>query len=259
MGLIDDCQQQFNTKDLYGVLEVEKDAKEGDIKKSYRRLSLKWHPDRHADASEEKRGEITKKFQTLSKVHFILSDDDKRAYYDNTGSIVGEDNLDSEANWDEYWRVLFPKVTVKDIDSFFAKYTGSEEERNDLKKVYCQYDGDMDKISESMIGFDEERHREMLEEMIKSEDVPEFEAFTNETARNKERRAKKIAKESKLAEKEAKKREEQGADDDLVNAIQSRSKGNYDSMVSALEAKYANAGNKRKATAPKKLAKKVSK
>lgn len=112
MGLADDCQQYFDTKYLYAVLSVTRDASTAEIKKSYRRLSLKHHPDRHESDSPSKE-EMTRVFQTLSKVHFILSDPDKRAFYDSTGLVDQEDGLDGEADWNDYFRALFPKVTKK--------------------------------------------------------------------------------------------------------------------------------------------------
>ena len=67
--------------DLYKVLEVEKTATQEEIKKSYRRLSLKYHPDRNQgdDAS-------TKKFQEISSAYEILSDAQKRNNYDMRNS-----------------------------------------------------------------------------------------------------------------------------------------------------------------------------
>ena len=115
MGLIDDCQQYFDTSDLYAVLGLEKDATPDQIKKSYRRLALKHHPDRHESDSRSKE-EMTRMFQTLSKVHFILTDAEKRAFYDSTGLVDKEDGLDGEADWDDYFRALFPKVTQKGND-----------------------------------------------------------------------------------------------------------------------------------------------
>jgi DnaJ family protein C protein 9 len=242
MGLLEDCVTHFETKDLYKVLNVDKKAKESDIKKAFRRLSLKCHPDRHQDLEEGPKQAMTAKFQTLSKVHFILSDVEKRAYYDSTGAILNEDGLDAEADWDDYFRLLFPKVTTSDIDQFMDNYKGSEDELKDLKAAYIRYEGDMDKISQAVIGFEEERHRALIQDMINDEDVPEFEKFTNESDQKKKKRSARAVKEAKLAEKELKKRaqkKEKAPDNDLIQAIQSRSKGNFNSMISRLEAKYS--------------------
>ena len=110
MPLLDDCLQFFQTKDLYAVLQLERTASVEEIKKSYRRLSLKYHPDRHDSLAKE---QMTRVFQTLSKVHFVLSDADKRSFYDSTGLVDKEDGLDGAADWDDYFRALFPKISKK--------------------------------------------------------------------------------------------------------------------------------------------------
>ena len=66
--------------ELYAVLEVARDASEDDIKKSYRRLAMVYHPDRNAAADAEAR------FKEIAEAYSILSDPDKRAHYDRFGS-----------------------------------------------------------------------------------------------------------------------------------------------------------------------------
>lgn len=58
MGVLERCQELFKTSDLYEVLGIAKDAAEGDIRRSYYKVSLKVHPDR---APEDPRA--TEKFQ----------------------------------------------------------------------------------------------------------------------------------------------------------------------------------------------------
>ncbi len=54
------------------------------VKKAYYKLSLKVHPDR---VEEQKKENATEKFQTLGKVYSILSDQEKRKVYDETGIL----------------------------------------------------------------------------------------------------------------------------------------------------------------------------
>ena len=67
-------------RDYYEVLGVARDAGIDDIKKSYRRLAVKYHPDKNpGDASAEE------KFKEAAEAYGVLSDDEKRAKYDRYG------------------------------------------------------------------------------------------------------------------------------------------------------------------------------
>lgn len=61
----------------YGDLELNKNASEEEIRKSYRKLSLKYHPDKPGGSAE--------KFKVIQKAYEVLTDPDKKSYYDNTG------------------------------------------------------------------------------------------------------------------------------------------------------------------------------
>jgi molecular chaperone DnaJ len=67
-------------KDYYQVLGVSRDADEKEIKKAYRTLARKYHPDINKDASSEDR------FKSINEAYQVLSDADKRAKYDRFGS-----------------------------------------------------------------------------------------------------------------------------------------------------------------------------
>lgn len=73
-------------KDYYKTLGVEKDATQEEIKKAYRKLALKYHPDRNPNnnAAEEK-------FKEITEANEVLSNPDKRKKYDQLG-----------ANWKQY-------------------------------------------------------------------------------------------------------------------------------------------------------------
>ncbi|RPJ76933.1 MAG: J domain-containing protein, partial [Desulfobacteraceae bacterium] len=68
-------------EDYYKILNVPRDASEADIKKAYRKLAMKYHPD-HAkgDKTAEER------FKKISEAYAVLSDKQKRQEYDTFGS-----------------------------------------------------------------------------------------------------------------------------------------------------------------------------
>jgi molecular chaperone DnaJ len=72
------------TKDYYNILEVDKNANDADLKKAYRRLALKYHPDRNPG---DKTAEET--FKEVNEAYSCLSDSQKRANYDQFGTAEG--------------------------------------------------------------------------------------------------------------------------------------------------------------------------
>jgi curved DNA-binding protein CbpA len=67
--------------DFYEILEVQKTATDDEIKKSYRRLALKWHPDKNLSNKIQ----AEEKFKLISEAYEVLSDKDKRRKYDQLG------------------------------------------------------------------------------------------------------------------------------------------------------------------------------
>lgn len=76
-----------HTQSYYDILGVSKTATDAEIKKAYKRLAIKYHPDK---AEEDKKEEHTKKFQEITEANEILSNPSKRKIYD----MYGKDGLD---------------------------------------------------------------------------------------------------------------------------------------------------------------------
>ncbi len=82
------------TKNYYEVLGVKRSASDADIKKAYRRLAMKYHPDRNPGKEKE----ATEHFKEINEAYGILGDAEKRQQYDrfgtvgNIGDIFGSNN-----------------------------------------------------------------------------------------------------------------------------------------------------------------------
>ena len=100
-------------RDCYDVLGIPKGASKDDIKKAYRKLALKFHPDKNKGdkASEEK-------FKEASEAYHILSDDKRKANYDQFGHAAfegggGASGRSHDAPFDEELtphRLFFPNI-----------------------------------------------------------------------------------------------------------------------------------------------------
>ncbi|HAT31617.1 MAG TPA: molecular chaperone DnaJ [Janthinobacterium sp.] len=86
-------------ENLYNVLGVAPNASDDDIKKTYRSLAMRFHPDRNAAPGAEAR------FKSITKAYEILADPVKRAEYDQ--SVNHRIILDPEAEAYALWRAVF--------------------------------------------------------------------------------------------------------------------------------------------------------
>ena len=68
---------KVSKKDFYDVLGVNKSASNDEIKKAYRKLAMKYHPDKNPDNKEAE-----SKFKEINEAYEILSDSEKRQKYD---------------------------------------------------------------------------------------------------------------------------------------------------------------------------------
>ena len=86
-------------KDYYDVLGIQRSASKEEIKNSYRKLALQYHPDRNKSPGAEE------KFKEISEAYAVLSDDEKRKRYDTYGHVGAEEVFrGSEANFDEVFK-----------------------------------------------------------------------------------------------------------------------------------------------------------
>lgn len=78
----------MSKRDFYEVLGIDKNANEQEIKKAYRKLAMKYHPDRNPDDPQAE-----EKFKEASLAYEVLSDAQKRSAYDRMGHAAFENGM----------------------------------------------------------------------------------------------------------------------------------------------------------------------
>lgn len=124
-------------KDYYKILGVDKSATKDEIKKAYRKLAMKYHPDRNPNdkAAEEK-------FKDITEANEVLSDPEKRKKYDTLG-----------ANWKQY------SHSGGGFEDFFSQFGGtrggggtSYEFSGDINDIFGNMGGGFSDFFESFFG-----------------------------------------------------------------------------------------------------------
>ncbi|KAF5734719.1 dnaJ subfamily B member 1-like isoform X1 [Tripterygium wilfordii] len=121
--------------DYYNILKVNRNAREDDLKKAYKRLAMIWHPDKNPSG---KRSEAEAKFKQISEAYDVLSDPQKRQIYD----LYGEEGLKSgqvppspassasSSNRGNYYNRQHPnpsfRFNPRDADDIYEELFGSE-------------------------------------------------------------------------------------------------------------------------------------
>ncbi|XP_073324793.1 dnaJ homolog subfamily C member 11-like [Pagrus major] len=109
---------EFNNQDYYSLLNVRKEATLEELKASYRRLCMLYHPDKHRDP--ELKSQAEQLFNQVHQAYEVLSDEHSRAIYD----IFGKKGLEVEG-----WEVVERKRTPAEIREEYERLQREREER----------------------------------------------------------------------------------------------------------------------------------
>jgi len=118
-------------KDYYEILGVPRDASEADIKKAFRQLALKYHPDRNPEDKEAE-----ERFKEINEAYSCLSDPEKRANYERFGTAEGV-----EAGFGPFG-TGFGDIFEDIFGDFFGTFTGHRRPRP-TKGSDLRYDLDL--------------------------------------------------------------------------------------------------------------------
>ena len=110
-------------KDYYRILEVDRNASDEEIKRAYRRLALKYHPDRNPGNKEAE-----EKFKEINEAYACLSDPEKRANYDRYGTAEG---VSADFDFSGFGDVAssFGDIFGEMFEDIFGTFTGRRRPR----------------------------------------------------------------------------------------------------------------------------------
>lgn len=126
--------------DYYEVLEINRDANGDEVKKAYRKMALKYHPDRNPDNKEAE-----EKFKQVNEAYQILSDTNKRKIYDTYGKR-GLENSGVGFGGDDIFDIF---------NSVFSGFGGFGADFGQRRSRREQYSYSNDIVLELHLGFDE--------------------------------------------------------------------------------------------------------
>ncbi|XP_061657245.1 dnaJ homolog subfamily B member 5-like [Syngnathoides biaculeatus] len=118
-------------KDFYKVLGVAPDSNEDEIKKAYRKMALKFHPDKNSEADAEDR------FKEIAEAYEVLTDPEKRSVYDQ----FGEEGLKSGMSAGGHGNAFRKHFPTDPHDTFSSFFHGS-----DHFDIFFGHDGDDDDL-----------------------------------------------------------------------------------------------------------------
>ena len=121
-------------KDYYKILEISRDASQDEIKKSYRKLSKEYHPDRNPNDEESE-----KKFKEINEAYSILSDENKKNEYDHKLKMEDNQFAGFNANFYNFMDSMFEEFMSPKYDPSLLKIQCSLKEIFKKSKKTIEY------------------------------------------------------------------------------------------------------------------------
>ena len=142
----------MSKRDYYEILNIPKTASKDEIKTQYRKLALRYHPDRNKASDAEE------KFKEISEAYAVLSDDQKRSQYDQFGHAGIDSRYSAEdifrgVNFDEIFRDI--GFGFGGFDSIFSTLFGGRRQRGPQRGQDLRYDLDIT-LEQAYAGFAKE-------------------------------------------------------------------------------------------------------
>jgi molecular chaperone DnaJ len=136
-------------RDYYEVLGVDRNASIDDIKKAYRKLAMKYHPDMNKEPGAEE------KFKEISEAYAVLSDEQKRSQYDRFGHAGMQGYTDADFYNSATFSDIFREMGFGNYDSIFEMFFGGRGRRESGRGADLRYDLEID-FKEAAFGAEKE-------------------------------------------------------------------------------------------------------
>lgn len=119
----------------YETLEVERCISTEELKKAYRNLAKKYHPDKYANESLDKQNEVKEIFAQINEAYQVLSNEKSRKEYDLTLLKNKKESNSQKSNSTSKNRDFFNKNDLNDMfSSFFSPKSSKNDSDGNLKK-----------------------------------------------------------------------------------------------------------------------------
>jgi len=104
-------------RDYYEVLGISKNATQQEVKKAFRKMAMKYHPDRNKESDAEE------KFKEINEANEVLSDEQKRAQYDQFGHAAFEGGGQGQGGFGGFG-------DFSDLNDIFSSFFGGRRNNN---------------------------------------------------------------------------------------------------------------------------------